>query len=115
MALSEFEIKKIEKAGAAFLAKHRPPLNIRSKLDLGWRLENQSVYIFEIQPVWNNPEEYQSLDIAKSTFVRSQGVWKLYWMRRDLKWHSYKPESQVTTIEQAFNVVSQDQYGCFFG
>lgn len=114
MALSEFEVKKIEKAGEAFLAIHRPPANIRNKLDIGWRLDKQSVYIFETRPVWNEPSKYQDLDIAKATFVRSQGVWKIYWVRRDLKWHSYEPNSQVKAIEQVFKVVSEDQYGCFF-
>lgn len=115
MTLTEFEVKKIEKAGEAFLAKHRPPSSIRSELDIGWRLENQSIYIFETRPVWNNPSEYQNLDIAKFTFVRSQGVWKIYWMPSDLKWHAYEPKSQVKTIDQVFKVVSEDEFCCFFG
>ena len=51
MALSEFEIKKVEKAAASFLATRRPPPEIRSKLDIGWRLEDQSLYMFEVRPV----------------------------------------------------------------
>ncbi|WP_442399063.1 DUF3024 domain-containing protein [Marinomonas spartinae] len=35
-------------------------MHIRNQLDLGWRLENQSVYIYETRPVWNNPSEYQT-------------------------------------------------------
>lgn len=115
MALSELEIKKIEKAGKAFLAEHRPPESIRNELDIGWRLEKQSIYIFETRPVWNNPSEYQDLDIAKSTFVRRQGIWKIYWMPSDLKWHVYEPKSRVKTIEQVFKIVSEDEYCCFFG
>ena len=115
MALSEFEIKKVEKAGTVFLSEHRPPPEIRSELDIGWRLENQSVYIFETRPIWNEPSQYHDLDIAKATFVLRHGVWKTYWMKRDLKWHSYEPKRQVKTIEQVFKVVTEDQYGCFFG
>lgn len=60
MGLSEFEVKKIEKAGNAFLAKRRPPAHIRQQVDLNWRLEKQSVYIYESRPLWNNPSEYQN-------------------------------------------------------
>lgn len=115
MALSEFEIKKVEKAAEAFLAIRRPPPSIRNQLDIGWRLEKQSVFIFETRPVWRNPSEYMDYDFAKATYVRTQGVWKIYWMRRDLKWHSYEPNSSVKTIEQFFKVVNEDLYGCFFG
>ena len=115
MALSEFEIKKVERAGNAFLEKRRPPVHIRKQLDLSWRLENQSVYIYETRPVWNNPSEYQDLDIAKTTFIRTQGKWKIFWMRQDLKWHGYEPNLHVKSIEEFFSVVDQDQYACFFG
>lgn len=115
MALSEFEIKKIERAASAFLAKRRPPEHIREQLDLSWRLEKQSIYLYEIRPVWNNPSEKQELEFAKATFIRSQGIWKIYWMRQDLKWHCYEPDAQVKSIEQFFEVIEMDEFGCFFG
>lgn len=115
MALSEFEVKQVEKAGAAFLNRCRPPVHIRKQLDFGWRLDNQSVYIYETRPVWNRPSEYQSLDIAKTTFVRTQGKWKIFWMRQDLKWHGYEPQLYVGSIDAFFSVVEQDQHACFFG
>lgn len=114
MAFNEFETKKIEKIAETFLNEHRPPPNIRNRLDIGWRPEKQSIFIFETRPRWDSPSEYHNFDIAKSTFVRSQGEWKIYWMRRDLRWHGYEPKPQVKTIEQVFKVVAKDQYGCFF-
>ncbi|MCH1918855.1 DUF3024 domain-containing protein [Shewanella sp. A3A] len=115
MALSEFEIKKIEKAAEAFLAVRRPAPSIRDKWDIGWRLEQQSVYIFETRPLWQDPSQYQDLEVAKATYVQSQRVWNIYWQRQDLKWHRYEPDSQVKTIEQVFDVINQDELGCFFG
>jgi hypothetical protein len=115
MPLSEFELKKIEKAGEAFLKKRRPPVSARHQVDLGWRIDKKSVLIIETRPVWNNPSEHQELICAKATFVRSQGIWKIYWMRQDLKWHSYEPCSHVKAIGQVFDVVDKDEYGCFFG
>jgi len=115
MALSEFEIKKVEKAAESFLAVRRPPPEIRSKLDIGWRLEDQSLFIFEIRPVWNNPSEYKEYPFAKASFVKSQGIWKIYWLRQNLKWYSYEPMPQVKSIESVFSTVNSDDHGCFFG
>ena len=46
MAISEFEIKRCEKELDKFLTKTRPPAHMRDQLDLGYRIDNQSVEIF---------------------------------------------------------------------
>ena len=115
MALSEFEIQKVNKLAEAFLAQIRPPAHMRAKLDVGIKLDNQSVIVFEIRPVWNEPDEKQEVPIAKTTFVKSQGVWKIYWQRADLKWHSYQPCPRVKHLEAFFKVLKDDDHLCFWG
>jgi len=115
MALSEFETKKIEKAIAAFMVKCRPPVSLRSKLDLGYRISGQSVELFEIRPRWNMPEHLMESAYAKATYVRTRKVWKIYWMRADLKWHGYFPVPEVSSIEEFLGIVDQDEYACFKG
>ena len=56
MSFSEFEIKRFEKEISEFMDKLRPLVHIRNEVDLGFRLDGQSVEIFEIRAVWNNPE-----------------------------------------------------------
>ena len=53
--------------------------------------------------------------MAKATYVRSQNIWKVYWQRADLKWHSYDPDPEVDSIEDFLSVVDADKYACFFG
>jgi hypothetical protein len=53
--------------------------------------------------------------IAKATYVKSTALWKVYWQRADLKWHSYEPTPQVGSIEKFLAVVDEDRYACFFG
>lgn len=74
MAFSEFEIKKIEKEVAAFVDKRRPPAHVRSELDIGFRVGGQSIEIFEIRPVWNDPGQKMAGAVAKATFVKSQRI-----------------------------------------
>jgi spore coat polysaccharide biosynthesis protein SpsF (cytidylyltransferase family) len=115
MALSEFEIKRIEKVVGAYIEKHRPPVHIRNELDLSFRVEGQNVEIFEIRPSWQNPDAKLESEVAKATYVKSKKIWKVYWMRADLKWHRYDPAPEVKSIEDFIKVVEQDEYGCFFG
>jgi hypothetical protein len=115
MALSEIEIKRIEMAMAAYMEKHRPPIAIRSKLDLGYRISGQSVELFEIRPRYDKPEVILELAFAKATYVRTQNLWRVFWMRSDLKWHQYEPDSEVSSIEQFLAVVGEDEFSCFSG
>lgn len=115
MALTEFELKRCEKAIAAFMKKRRPPAHIRKELDLGYRIKNQSIELFEIRPEWRNPESTIEIPVAKSTYVKTQGTWKVYWQRQDLKWHRYDPDPEVESVEEFLEIVDRDEYACFFG
>jgi predicted transcriptional regulator with HTH domain len=53
--------------------------------------------------------------VAKFKYVRKEGVWKLYWMRRDLKWHLYEMPPRAKTLEVLVREVDSDPHGAFFG
>ena len=115
MAFSELEKKRFERDIAKFMERRRPPPEIRPKLDLGYRTEGQSVELFSIRPDWRDDTKIMNSSIAKTTFVRTQNRWKIYWMRSDLKWHGYEPMLEVHSLEAFFHVVDRDEYCCFFG
>jgi len=115
MAISEFEIKRCERELQKFLEAQRPPPHMRDKLDFGYRIEDQSVEIFEVRPRWDKPSEKLESSIAKTTYVKSKSYWKVYWKRADLKWHSYDPKPTTKTIEEFLELVAEDEHCCFFG
>jgi hypothetical protein len=115
MSFSEFENKRIQKILGQYIEKNRPPENVRDQVDLSFRISGQSVEIFEIRPLWNDPDEKIEEPIAKSTYVKSRKIWKVFWQRADLKWHRYDPDPEVGSIEEFIDLVENDDYACFFG
>jgi hypothetical protein len=115
MSLPESLIKEIEQAGAKFLYYRRPEPEIRHKLDLGWRLVNQDVFIFEIRPQWNKPKIIREHNIAKAHYVKTKDIWQVYWMRGNLEWDKYTPKPEVKNISEFFELVTDDKHCCFFG
>lgn len=115
MAISEFEIKRCERELEKFMAKHRPPPHIRNEVDLCYLIKNQSVEIFEVRPHWQDKAEKTDTPVAKATFVKRQGLWKVFWHKSDMKWHGYEPEPEVGSIEQFLALVGEDKHCCFFG
>ena len=116
MALSEFETKRYERLISEYVESKRPAAHIRPELDFGYRIHGQSVEIFEIRPVWRGkPGEFMEHPVAKATYVKSRQIWRVYWQRADLKWHSYEPNAEVESLEDFIAVVDADEYCCFYG
>lgn len=115
MPFTEFETARIEAAMADFMAKRRPPVEIRDKLDLAHRIEGQSVVIFSIRPFWRDPGEKIEEPAAKATYVRKTNRWKIYWQRADLKWHAYPPHPEALFFDEFLAIVDEDEHCCFWG
>jgi hypothetical protein len=115
MPFTEFETARIDAAMSDFMVKHRPPVEIRDKLDLAYRIEGQSVVIFEIRPFWRAPRETIEEPAAKATYVRKTDRWKIYWQRADLKWHAYPPQPEAVFFDEFLAIVDEDEQGCFWG
>jgi Protein of unknown function (DUF3024) len=116
VALAEIELARVRRAMDSFMQRRRPPAHIRPNVDLGFRITGQSVEIFEIRPAWQGPtnEKHES-PVAKATYVRSRGVWRVFWQRRGLKWHSYDPMPEVKSVEEFASLIGEDTHACFFG
>ena len=116
VAFAEIELARVRRALDAFMQQRRPPPHIRPKLDLGFRISGQSVEIFELRPRWRGPpDEKHESSVAKATYVRARRVWRVFWQRRDLKWHRYEPRPEVKAVEEFAALVSEDAHACFFG
>jgi len=115
MALSKDFEDKCKWMVEGYVQMNRPAEDLRDKVDLGWRLENQSVYIFEIRPSFKNTSIKQEEEVAKATYAKSKDVWKIYWMRADLKWHVYDPNPEVESLAEFLKEVNEDPFCCFFG
>ncbi|MCP4978455.1 MAG: DUF3024 domain-containing protein [Maribacter sp.] len=98
------------------LCRERTPAKNQNELRFTYEVKGHGILVWEERPGWRNPEEWTKMGVAKFLYTRSKKQWKLYWMRRDLKWHLYDPDVSVSnTLEPLVSVVAQDQWGAFFG
>ena len=101
MAFPEIEMARVRKAMHTFMGMRRPSPHIRPKLDTGFRVSGQSVEIFEIRARWRGPpDEKHESPVAKATYVRARGIWRVFWQRRDLRWHIYELTPEVKSVAE---------------
>ena len=113
MALSKPEIELIDFVVGGLCRKLNQP-KIK-ELSIEYRIVKHDVIIFEERPAWDKPSEMIETPAAKFKFNQSKNVWRLYWMRADLKWHSYQPHASSATLSDLVKEVEADPYGCFWG
>lgn len=115
MAFSEIEQARNLKSLRWFMEQRRPPEHIRPQLDIGYAVVGQTFDIFEIRPDWQDKNTIRRSPVARVKYIRSRNEWRLYWMRSDLKWHLYEPDSKFRTLLAALTVIHSDPHCCFFG
>ena len=105
---------QVAKTVRTFLDTKRPvDPAIRVELDFAFRFHRQSVELLEIRPKFNKPGKTDHA-FAKATFVKAQAIWKVYWMRGNLKWHPYQL-AKVRSLNAFLKLVGEDKHHCFFG
>ena len=114
MAFAEIELARIEKSVGG-LCRRRTMPELRNQLRFEYSIRRHDIEIFEARPDWQDPVQEMKHPVAKVRYVRSTNEWRLFWMRRDLKWHSYEPHAVGRSLEELVEEVDRDEHCCFFG
>jgi len=115
MAFAPLHLAEIKKILDEYIEAIRPPEDIRPQLDLGYDIENQSIFLVEIRPDWQQPEIIRRWPYAKMSYVITQKIWKLYWQRANLSWEAYPNLPTSRVLEELLTEVDEDPLGCFKG
>lgn len=115
MPIPDPQLRECLKAVGEFLEKKRPPPQIRGELDYRADIKGSDLMIVEVRPAFEDPDQFVEHPVAKVKWVSSRMVWRLFWMRADMKWHSYVPLPEAPTVRAVLDEVDRDPNGCFFG
>ena len=114
MAFSDLELARID-ASVGDLCRRATPDHIRDQLEFLMEIEGHAVTIQEVRPAFQRPSEKTRHGVARFRYNRTRNQWRLFWMRQDLKWHSYEPAEDVHDLPTLVAIVEADEYCCFFG
>lgn len=115
MAFSEWQLAEIKLAADKYLGKRNEMIGEHiDQVKCEYKIEGSSIIIYEHRKQFQG-EGYFDFDVAKATWRQKTGDWKLFWKRRDDKWHGYEPEEIHKDINSVFDCVDSDQYGCLWG
>ncbi len=114
MALPQLTKKQIEKTLAEY-CDSRVPKHIRHQLRLEFAFRGNTVSIYEVRPVWDDPTRFTEGPVAQFRFDPKAKTWTLYWRDRNLKWHVYDRKKPSRTFDSLLKEVDADPTGIFWG
>ena len=115
MPLPEPQLRECLSAVGSFIQRRRPPPKLRAQLDYRANIKGSEVVLVEVRPAYNDKRRTIEHAIAKAKWIGSRKVWRLFWMRADMKWHSYQPMPEARTFKAVMTEVERDLHCCFFG
>jgi hypothetical protein len=98
-----------------YVERIRPPHHLRNKVDISYRIDNQSIILFELRPHFQIPGKIVESEYGKATYVKSEDKWKVYWKGGNMKWKAYAPYPEVKHLKGFIELVEADTHGCFKG
>ncbi|MCX6766443.1 MAG: DUF3024 domain-containing protein [Candidatus Moranbacteria bacterium] len=99
-------IQKIEE-------KFKVPEHVADKIQNVAEKSGNSYILYETRPTWDgSAKPWTKLSVAKMTFVKISGRWKLFWMRASGKWEFY---GGYKSFKNVLNMIEKDKFGCFWG
>ncbi len=110
-----FEFEKAKLEVEKYIESKRPPIEVRNEVDLQCRAEGNNIFIYEIRPLWNNPDKKHDVPVAKITYVKSRKIWKIFAQRSDMKWHIHPINPEESLIKEVIRVIDSDEICCFWG
>lgn len=114
MAFTPLEKEEIEHLLSECLADRKQHA-AKKGFDIGYKFNNQSIEFFETLPSSDNEQGFFNLPVAKISYVRTQDVWKIYWVRGSLKWQGYLRCSETKKFNEALFFVNEDIDQIFWG
>ena len=114
MAFSDEEITLCSALASAF-CERRVPAHVYHQAWLGFKIDGQSIILIEYRVHWKDKTKTIAHQIAKTTFNRRSGEWKVFWLRASLRWWANEPCPTVSSFEEFLEEVDQDECACFFG
>ena len=95
----------------------RVPERVRDEVRVEVDVADRHLTIVECRPPWRADmgAEWTRFPIARLRYVKTTGVWSLYWRDRNLRFHAYDLAAPTASIEELLAELDRDPTAIFWG
>lgn len=115
--VAEFVVPELDRARVQRWCRDRVPQDARHQVRLEADFSGRDVTIVERRAPWNSEAgpDWTTLPVARLRYLKSRGVWRLYWRDRDERWHEYPQLPFARDIDELLTEIDRDPTAIFWG
>jgi hypothetical protein len=93
------------------------PDRVRDEVRIECEVSGRDVTIVERRPPWGPDAgpEWMDNEVALLRYLKSRGVWRLYWPGSDEHWHAYSDLPFARTVGELLEEIDRDPTALFWG
>jgi Protein of unknown function (DUF3024) len=93
------------------------PERVRGEVRVEVDISDRHLTVVECRPPWRADmgAEWTRSPIARLRYVKTTGVWSLYWRDRNLRFHVYDLAAPTASIEELLAELDRDPTAIFWG
>jgi hypothetical protein len=93
------------------------PERVRDEVRVEVDVAARHLTVVECRPPWRADMgvEWTRVPIARLRYVKTTGVWSLYWRDRNLRFHAYDLVAPTGSIEELLAELDRDPTAIFWG
>ncbi len=95
--------------------EHKIPLHVRDQVKISFNVRGNYVTLNEERQTFIKPGTWVTIPIAQFRFDDDAGVWTLYCVDRNSKWHRYTQTKSSRNIADLLLAIDADRTGIFWG
>ena len=97
--------------------RDRVPERVRDEVRVEVDIADRHLTIVECRPPWRADvgAEWIRFPIARLRYVKTTGVWSLFWRDRNLRFHAYDLAAPRASIEELLAELDRDPTAIFWG
>ena len=95
----------------------RVPEHVRDEVSVEVDVADRHLTVVECRPPWRADigTEWSRFPIARLRYVKTTGVWSLYWRDRNLRFHAYDRVPPTASVEELLTELDRDPTAIFWG
>jgi hypothetical protein len=115
--VAEAAVPELALAQVQRWCRRRVPAHALSQVRVECEAAGRDVTIVECRAPWS-PDmgpEWTRFPVARIRYLRSRGVWRLYWRDRDERWHEYPDLPFSRDVSELLEEIDRDPTAIFWG
>ena len=113
--MADFAVPDTDLARVRSWCQEKVPAGVRDKVRIECEASGRDLTILEFHAPMEPGEEWIGNPVARLRYMKSRGIWRLYWVDSNDRWHQYPEPEWAHDVRDLLAEIDRDPTALFWG